>query len=144
MGEKLEESGEEPEVRRHHAGFFLELAERVEPLINGKDRGFWLERLDAEHDNFRAALAWSREEAEGETALRLSGALSWFWYHREYWSEWRRWLDGTLAIREDAGGPRWTAVRAEALSGGGFWPGCKEIRTRRALNWRRAWHSGGK
>lgn len=75
MGEKLEESGEEPEVRRHHAGFFLELAERVEPLINGKDRGFWLERLDAEHDNFRAALAWSREEAEGETALRLSGAL---------------------------------------------------------------------
>jgi non-specific serine/threonine protein kinase len=118
--EKLEESGEELSIRRHHAEFSLELAERVEPLINGKDRGFWLERLDAEHDNFRAALAWSRNEAEGETTLRLSGALSWLWYHREYWSEWRRWLGGALAIREGAGGWRWTAARAKALSGGGF------------------------
>jgi predicted ATPase len=50
--EKLEESGEELSIWRHHAEFSLELAERVEPLINGKDRGFWLERLDAEHDNF--------------------------------------------------------------------------------------------
>jgi predicted ATPase len=87
--EKLEESGEEPDVRRHHAGFFLELAERVEPMINGKDRGLWLGLLDAEHDNLRAVLAWSREMAEGEMGLRLAGALSWFWYHREYWSEWR-------------------------------------------------------
>src|SRR5215218_854902 len=118
--EKLEESGEKPDVRRHHAEFFLELAERVEPLINGKDRELWLGRLDAEHDNLRAALAWSREEAEGETALRLSGALSWFWYHREYWSEWRSWLDGALAIREEAGGASRTAARAKALSGGGF------------------------
>jgi len=118
--EKLEESGEEPDVRRHHAEFFLELAERVEPLINGKDRELWLGRLDAEHDNLRAALGWSREEAEGETALRLSGALSWFWYHREYWSEWRSWLDGALAIREEAGGASRTAARAKALSGGGF------------------------
>jgi len=118
--EKLEESGGEPDIRRRHACFFLELAERVEPLINGKDRELWLGRLEVDHDNLRAALAWSREEAEGETALRLSGALSWFWYHREYWSEWRRWLDGALAIRESAGGPRRTAARAKALSGGGF------------------------
>jgi predicted ATPase/DNA-binding CsgD family transcriptional regulator len=118
--EKLEDSGEEPHVRRRHAQFFLELAERVEPKINGKDREFWLGRLEVEHDNLRAALAWSREEAEGETALRLSGALSWFWYHREYWSEWRGWLDGALAIRESVGGARWIAARAKALSGGGF------------------------
>jgi predicted ATPase/DNA-binding CsgD family transcriptional regulator len=118
--EKLEESGEQPDLRRRHAGFFLKLAEGVEPKINGKDRELWLGRLDAEHDNLRAALAWSREEAEGETALRLSGALSWFWYHREYWSEWRRWLDGALAVRESSGGSRWTAARAKALSGRGF------------------------
>jgi predicted ATPase/DNA-binding CsgD family transcriptional regulator len=115
--EKLEEAGEEADLRRRHAGFFLELAERVEPKINGKDREFWLGRLDAEHDNLRAALAWSREEAEGETALRLSGTLSWFWYHREYWSEWRSCLDEALAIRE---GSRRTAARAKALSGRGF------------------------
>jgi non-specific serine/threonine protein kinase len=94
--------------------------ERVEPRINGKDREFWLGRLDAEHDNLRAALAWSREAAEGEMGLRLSGALSWFWYHREYWSEWRRWFDGSLAIREEGRVPRRTAARAKALSGGGF------------------------
>ena len=118
--EKLEDSGEEPAVKRRHAGFFLEFAERVEPKINGKDREFWLERLDAEHDNLRAALVWRWEEAEGETALRLSGVLSWFWYHREYWSEWRRWLDGALAIQESGGGSSRTAARAKALSGGGF------------------------
>lgn len=118
--EKLEESGEEPDVRRHHAEFYLELAERVEPMINGKDRGFWLDRLDAEHDNLRAALAWSREEGKDEVGLRLAGSLSWFWYHREYWSEWRRWLDGALAIRDGDGGSRRTSARAKALSGGGF------------------------
>jgi non-specific serine/threonine protein kinase len=89
-------------------------------LINGKDRGLWLGRLETEHDNLRAALAWSHEEAESEVGLRLSGALSWFWCHREYWSEWRRWLDGSLAIREGLGSPRRTAARAKTLSGRGF------------------------
>jgi len=119
--EKLNESGEEPTIKRHHADFFLRLAEQVEPQINSKDRSLWIERLEVEHDNFRAALAWSsKEEAEGETGLRLVGALSWFWFHREYWSEWRGWLDRALATRESTGGPRRTAARAKALSGGGF------------------------
>jgi predicted ATPase/DNA-binding CsgD family transcriptional regulator len=122
--EKLGESGEEPTIRRHHANFYLKLAERVEPKVNSKDRGLWLGRLEVEHDNLRAALAWSRaeEEPEGEVGLRLAGALSWFWFHREYWSEWRGWLDGLLAAQESAGGhtPAQTAARAKALSGKGF------------------------
>jgi predicted ATPase/DNA-binding CsgD family transcriptional regulator len=119
--EKLNESGEEPTIKRHHADFFLKFAEQVEPKVNGKDRGLWLEQLEVEHDNFRAALAWSsEEETEGETGLRLTGALSWFWFHREHWSEWRRWLDRALATQESVGGPRRTAARAKALSGGGF------------------------
>ena len=120
--EKLNESGEEPAIKRHHANFFLKLAEQVEPKINGKDRGLWLEWLEVEHDNLRTALVWSREEAaEGETGLRLAGALSWFWFHREYWSEWRRWLDGVLAAQESPEGrPVRTAAQAKALSGRGF------------------------
>jgi non-specific serine/threonine protein kinase len=119
--EKLEESGEGAAMRRNHAAFFLELAEHVEPKVNGKDRDVWLEQLEFEHDNLRAALAWSREEAEGETGLRLVGALSWFWFHREYWSEWRRWLDEVLVARENTGErPARTEARAKTLSGGGF------------------------
>jgi predicted ATPase/DNA-binding CsgD family transcriptional regulator len=118
--EKLEGSGDKPSIRRRHAGFFLELAEHVEPKINGKDREFWLGRLDTEHDNLRVALAWSQETAEAETALRLAGALSWFWYHREYWSEWRRWLDGALAAADSVGEPRHGAAKAKVLSGRGF------------------------
>jgi non-specific serine/threonine protein kinase len=86
--EKLEESGEKDEVGGRHALFFLALAEEVEPKINTADRRRWLERLEVEHDNLRAALAWSREE-EGETGLRLAGALLWFWFHRGYLSEGR-------------------------------------------------------
>jgi predicted ATPase/DNA-binding CsgD family transcriptional regulator len=119
--EKLEESGERAAMRRNHAAFFLELAEHVEPKVNGKDRDVWLEQLEFEHDNLRAALAWSREEAEGETGLRLVGALSWFWFHREYWSEWRRWLDEVLVAQENTGErPARTEARAKTLSGGGF------------------------
>ena len=118
--EKLEKAGTEPNIRRRHAEFFLRFAERTEPRINGKERELWLARLDAEHDNLRAALAWTQESVEAEMGLRLAGALSWFWFHREYWSEWRRWLDGMLAIRESAGGPGPAAARAKALSGAGF------------------------
>jgi predicted ATPase len=126
-------------MRRNHAAFFLELAEHVEPKVNGKDRDVWLEQLEFEHDNLRAALAWSREEAEGETGLRLVGALSWFWFHREYWSEWRRWLDEVLVAQENTGErPARTEARAKTLSGGGFLPGCKAIRRRHALGSRKA------
>jgi predicted ATPase/DNA-binding CsgD family transcriptional regulator len=119
--EKLNEAGEELPIKRHHVYFFLGLAEQVEPQINSRDRSLWLERLENEHDNLRAALAWSsEEEEEGETGLRLVGALSWFWFHREYWSEWRGRLDAALAIQESTGRPRGTAARAKALSGAGF------------------------
>jgi non-specific serine/threonine protein kinase len=117
--EKLAYSGEGLDLRRSHAAYFLEFVERVEPLVNGKDRGLWLGRLDAEHDNLRAALAWSREEAETEARLRLASALLWFWFHCGYWSEGRRWLDEALAADESATRKVRTAVRAKALSAAG-------------------------
>jgi predicted ATPase/DNA-binding SARP family transcriptional activator/DNA-binding CsgD family transcriptional regulator len=121
--EKLEESGEEDEVGRRHALFFLALAEEIEPKINTADRRRWLERLESEHDNLRAALAWSRKEAQGETGLRLAGALFWFWFHRGYLSEGRRWLGGALATEEGIGGlpaPASSAARAKTLCGAGL------------------------
>ena len=56
--EKLEESGEADEVRGRHAAFFLALAEEAEPELEGPQQGLWVEQLEGEHDNLRAALSW--------------------------------------------------------------------------------------
>jgi predicted ATPase len=57
--EKLEEGGEAEEVRRRHATFFLTLAEEAEPGLRGPEDREWLECLETEHDNMRAALSWT-------------------------------------------------------------------------------------
>ena len=83
--EQLEERGELERLCRRHAGYFLELAQEAEQASQGPLQGAWLDRLEAEHDNLRAALAWSlgTKGGDAEMGLRLSGALlSHFWYIR--------------------------------------------------------------
>src|SRR5215216_2746816 len=113
--EKLGQSGEAEEIKRVHAQYFLTLAEEAYPELKGANQLEWLERLEAEHDNMRAALSWALGRKEAEVALRLGGALSWFWWARGYQSEGRRWLKEALAI-EGRGSPE---VRAMALAGVG-------------------------
>jgi tetratricopeptide (TPR) repeat protein len=113
--EKLEQSGEAEEIRRAHAQYFLTLAEVAFPELRGRDQLEWLERLEAEHDNMRAALSWTLGRKEAEVALRLGGALWWFWWMRGHNSEGRRWLEEALAI-EGRVSPE---VRAMALAGAG-------------------------
>jgi len=55
---KLEESGEAEELRRLHAEYFLALSEEAEPGLKGPKQEMWLERLEPEHNNMRAALSW--------------------------------------------------------------------------------------
>src|SRR5215210_2798582 len=95
--EKLQESGEAEEIGRAHAEYFLAMAEEAEPELTGSDQVEWMERLEAEHDNLRAALSRSLEGEDHELGLRLGGALSWFWLVRGFWSEGRRWLEEELA-----------------------------------------------
>ena len=109
--EKLEVSGEAEEIRRRHAGFFLELAERAGPELKGPRQGEWLECLDTEHDNLRAAMRWMDEEGEAEDAARLAWALWLFWFHRGHQEEGRRWIEGVLA----KGGALSTDLRAKVL-----------------------------
>ncbi len=72
-------SGEEATVRRRHAAWCLALAERAGPELSGPDQGIWVERLETELGNIRAALGWLREQGETTLALRLATALGWFW-----------------------------------------------------------------
>jgi predicted ATPase/class 3 adenylate cyclase len=113
--EKLGKSGEAEEIKRVHAQYFLTLAEEAPPELRGPNQLEWLERLEAEHDNMRAALSWALERKEVEVALRLGGALSWFWSVRGYYGEGRRWLEEALAM-DGRGSPE---VRAMALAGAG-------------------------
>jgi predicted ATPase len=88
--EKLKESPEAEQMKRLHARYFLALAEEADPELRGANQLQWLERLEAEHDNMRAALSWASERKEAEVALKLGGALSLFWLLRDYHSEGRR------------------------------------------------------
>src|SRR5438105_12198623 len=68
---RLSQSEEAAAIREQHADFFLKLAERIEPQLLGSNQEIWLDRLEVEHDNLRAALEWSTESAQVEIGLRL-------------------------------------------------------------------------
>jgi len=111
--ERLLEAGDGERVRKRHFEFFLRWAERVEPEVRGPQQLEWLNQIEAENDNLRAALEWGLTQAEyGEASLRLAGALFSFWYRRGYISEGRAWLDRALA---NQAAPSAGAARAQAL-----------------------------
>ena len=112
--ERLGESEEADTVGNRHAAYFLQLAEEAEPQLAGRQQIAWLNRLEREHDNLRAALRWATEHSDAATALRLSGSLSRFWQDRSYTSEGRQWLERTLALPGAAAHAR---ERMHALAG---------------------------
>jgi predicted ATPase/DNA-binding SARP family transcriptional activator len=94
--EQLANSGEASALRRRHALFFLELAGDAEAMLRGREAKRWLARLDQEHDNARAALAWS-EEADNELQMRLAAAWTAYWRVQGHVSEGRRRLAAALS-----------------------------------------------
>jgi predicted ATPase/DNA-binding CsgD family transcriptional regulator len=109
--EQLAASGEEDEVRRAHADYYLALAERAEAAYWGTGPGDWRILLEPEHDNLRAALGWSLERGDATSALRLGSALEPLWWFGGHEEEGRRLLRAALA-RSEAAPP---AVRARAV-----------------------------
>jgi len=95
--ERLAESEDANVVGRRHAEYFRDLAVKAEPALNGPEQGIWLQRLEREHDNLRAALRWSLDSGEVNLGLRLAGALHHFWRVRSHLTEGRRWLNEVLA-----------------------------------------------
>jgi non-specific serine/threonine protein kinase len=114
--ERLQESGTAEQVRERHARYCLALAQEAEPELEGADQIRWMDRLEAEHDNLRAALSWALEGGEVELGLRIAGALRLFWVMRGHYMEARRWYEEGLKKGDSA--PQ--QVRANALFGAGF------------------------
>ena len=113
--ERLVTSGEAESTSRRHAEHFLALAEAVEPALWGPDAVAWLDRLEIEHDNLRAALRWVTGHGEVEIALRLGAALSRFWQVHAHLSEGLMWLESALVGASGAS----PATRARALDAAG-------------------------
>ncbi len=95
--EKLEEAGEAGEVRLRHAGYYLALAEEAEPRIKGQEQVQWLDMLEAENDNLRAAIGRSLEAGDARTAARFGWALAVYWVMRARREEGRLLMEQTLA-----------------------------------------------
>lgn len=112
--EKLAETSEGQVVRARHRDFYLGFAEDAEPRLQGAEQVAWLERLERDHDNLRAALRWSLDCDETEAALRLGSALSLFWDTHGYVREAREWLDELLAHARERPTSTVTARRALA------------------------------
>ena len=105
-------------AQKRHYTYFLALAEAAERELKGQDQLEWLRRLEQDQDNLRAALEWALESGHtapggDELALRLSGALRWFWRMHGRFHEGRRWLTKSLEQCPE----RRTAPRAVALLG---------------------------
>ncbi|HEX2280315.1 MAG TPA: tetratricopeptide repeat protein [Thermomicrobiales bacterium] len=113
--EQLVGSPERREIERRHAEYFLALAEKSEALLAGREQRQWLDLLEQEQANLRAAIDWLRDEGQIEQSLRLGGALWRFWWLRGDIDEGRRQLESLLALTASVE----PAVRAKALNGAG-------------------------
>ena len=121
--ERLTAAGEADAIRDRHARAYLELAEAAEPNLAGDEQREWLERLERENENFRAALIYATERPDTEVALRLVSALWRFWQKRGYLTEARRRADAALALPGARDDPRLAARSLEAAGGIAWWQG---------------------
>ena len=107
--DRLAARGDGDVVRRRHADYYVALSEEAEPGLLGPRQREWLQRLDAERDNIRAALTWAVETGEVDRGLRIGAALWRYSQLRSLQQEWRERLQDLLALA--SGSP---AIRAKA------------------------------
>ena len=108
--EKLEESGEAGAIRGKHAAYYLALAERAGPELGGSGQVEWLERLERENGNLRAAMSRALSAGDAGTTARFGWALWLFWWVRGHQAEGRRCMEALLERHAPA------AQRAVALA----------------------------
>jgi predicted ATPase len=89
--ERLTEAGEKQQVQAAHAAYFLAMAEDAEPRLRTAEQLLWLDRLNADHDNFSAALRYALDRRDGELGLRLVAGLMWYWVMLDFDAEGGNW-----------------------------------------------------
>jgi predicted ATPase/DNA-binding CsgD family transcriptional regulator len=116
--ERLAESGEAAATNRRHAAYYVAQAEEAAQKLRRPGQAPWLERLEADQNNLRATLAWSRAAAAGsadrQMGLQLVAALWWWWYSRCHFEEGRGWLAAFLERTDMAGGAGTTGAPGHA------------------------------
>ncbi|HVL22614.1 MAG TPA: tetratricopeptide repeat protein, partial [Thermomicrobiales bacterium] len=113
--EQLDLLGEADDAHLAHATFFVDLAEVAQSHLEGHEQAAWLERLDPEIENIRAAIDWALAHGRPEIPLRIGGATWRFWSLRGRLTESRAWMERALA--DDDGTP--SEARVKALIGAG-------------------------
>ncbi|HET8646758.1 MAG TPA: tetratricopeptide repeat protein, partial [Vicinamibacteria bacterium] len=108
--EQLVAGGEQATIQPAHADYMLHLALRARRGLMGPAQAEWVERLESEHHNLRAALTWALDVDETELALRLCAVLTTFWYNKGYYREGRDWCARALAAAPNGPPARRAAV----------------------------------
>jgi predicted ATPase len=128
--ERLEESGEVDLIRDRHLKAFIALAKQAQPHLFGPRRKEWLDRLEEDHDNFRAALDWAVASKDARSAMELSAGMWRFWQMRGHLHEGRRRMDEVLAMPNSGGFPEERLAALEAAGGLAYWQADMEVAQR--------------
>ena len=119
--ERLEESGEAHAIRDRHLAAFIALAQQAQPHLFGPRRKEWLDRLEEDHDNFRAALEWAVASGNSRQAMSLSGSFWRFWQMRGHIHEGRARLGQVLSLPTSGEFPTERLAALEAAGGLAYW-----------------------
>ncbi|MDP8956478.1 MAG: tetratricopeptide repeat protein [Actinomycetota bacterium] len=119
--EQLEKGGEADAIRRRQAEVFLALAEEAERHVLGREGKQWLDRLELDHDNLRAALDWAVEGNHTVIALRMAGALWRFWQIRGHLPEAAMRVERALSLPATPDDANARLKALEAAGGVAYW-----------------------
>ena len=111
--QRLQEMGMETSLRQAHLVYFLDRVEQADREFHGPNQLAWIDWVEAEHDNLRAALEWCTSAGDAKAGLRMLAALGWPWEVRSHYREMRSWFERICGLPN---ANRYTAAYARLLN----------------------------
>jgi predicted ATPase len=116
--ERLVQCGEDAQIRQNHGAYFSELADQADPNLFSEQGEYWLDRLEMDYGNFRAAWEWTQTSQEYyPLGWKIVFGLTWFWYRRSYLNEGRQWYQRAVEQSRTLGK---SALRGHLLTSAGL------------------------